>query len=613
MLGEERSSAHDVSSMIRITAVLVGVSSLLGLLSRVRDQHPFDLGTGVGLTLVLACAAVFQLSRTRWHQAASVGFLALAWVAVGAISSARGGLNAGTVGLYLLTIMLAGVVVSGRAAAVLCGLSVPATILLLVAEAQGVIPLNAGVSVFQRGLTATLTLVVTTFIALTALKLLRQATGRETQAKQHLLEANLKLVETAALLEETVQQRTRSLEEARDQALAAARTKMAFLANMSHELRTPMHAIVAVSELMKALPLPAEARELVDISLKSGDAMVAMLDDLLDLAKIEAGGLSVERRPYDLSATVAEVASLLTPLAQKKGLKLEVNRDAQLPASVFGDRARLRQVLTNLVGNALKFTETGTVELSTRWEAGQAHFAVQDTGIGLAPASLERLFQPFMQVDASTTRRIGGTGLGLAISKQLVELMGGRLDVTSQLGVGSRFEFTVAAPVAPVTTSAAGERAPAPTRVLQVLLAEDNAINQRIARVMLEQLGHGVHLAETGTQALEVVQRETVDAVLMDVYMPEMDGLSATRAIRSSDGRPRLWVIALTASALPEERKACFDAGVDDFLTKPLKLETLRGALARVPAREASGAPRRPDGHVAASPAGDDAGGSPER
>ena len=580
----EDRTRKDVDVIVSLTALLVGGSSLLGLGSRLLQPQPPGAGVMVGSTIVAVCIACVVLVRRGHGVLAGRALLSICWLGVGAISATRGGLYSGTVGLYLLCTVLAGVIISARAAIVVCALSVPACLALLVAEGQGLIRTDVSMTLAQRGLTATLTLAVTTAVLLVALRRLRDSLARTDADRRELESLNRQLLETKASLEETVAARTQSLEQARDEALAAARAKVAFLANMSHELRTPMHALLGITELLKGGALPPESQtELLEIASRSGDAMVTMLDDVLDLAKASAGRLSIDKAPFDPGAVVDDVVALLEPQALKKGLALDARLTGALPALVEGDRVRLRQVLTNLVGNALKFTERGTVDVVVSGADGHLRFEVVDTGIGIAPEALSRLFQPFVQVDASTTRRYGGTGLGLAISRQLVELMGGTIGATSEPGRGSRFWFTVKLPTVEARALPPPE-APTPGHApLRVLLAEDNAVNQRVATRMLEQLGHRVVVVGNGAAALERLSSESFDVVLMDVHMPELDGLEATRRIRRGP-TPQPRIIALTASAMPEEREACFTAGVDDFLTKPVKLEQLRRALQlRVP------------------------------
>ncbi len=384
-----------------------------------------------------------------------------------------------------------------------------------------------------------------------------------------------------------LKQREEELRAAHDVAQRAVKVQGEFLATMSHELRTPMNGVIGMSELLLAEGPRDElqARRLTTIR-ESGAALLTIINDILDYSKIEAGGrtlLSTAFRPGDV---VDGVRALLAPVAAAKELVLEYD-EGTAPPAVFADLEATRQVLLNLVSNALKFTGHGAVKVRVTQEAQRCRVAVIDTGLGIAPEHLPRLFQRFSQAEASTTRRFGGTGLGLAISRRLVEGMGGTIGAESQVGVGSTFWFTLPLPpegMVPVTNLVPRLAAPQPMRALKVLLVEDNPINQRVADGMLKRLGHAVVLAENGREAVEAAQERDFDLVLMDIHMPEMDGLEATRSLRAMGGAlARLPIVALTASAMTEERQACFDAGMDEVLTKPLTLATLRACLAELP------------------------------
>jgi signal transduction histidine kinase/CheY-like chemotaxis protein len=388
-----------------------------------------------------------------------------------------------------------------------------------------------------------------------------------------------------------------SAEEARnakDEADRANDAKSAFLANMSHELRTPMNGVLGMLQLaLEGERLPAETREQLDLAYTSAVGLLCLLNDILDLSKIEAGRLELEEIPFRLADVLHQVRVPALPLVRKKKLDLSLEVDETLPEALKGDPTRLRQVLTNLVGNAVKFTEKGGVTIRVirgDLEAPEGKvaiaFEVEDTGIGIPKDRMDRLFRKFTQVDASTTRRFGGTGLGLAITQQLVSLMGGTIDATSREGKGTCFRVEVVLAVVEsdavrttpgmeviVVTAEAKHRAPC------VLVVEDNPVNRRVAKAMLERLGVNVIEAENGQAALEALEHPPIpDVVLMDCQMPVLDGYEATKRLRADPRWVELPIVALTAAAMPDERDKCLAAGMSDFLSKPI----LKPALAEI-------------------------------
>ncbi len=384
------------------------------------------------------------------------------------------------------------------------------------------------------------------------------------------------------------------LVKARQAAETASKAKGEFLANMSHEIRTPLNGVIGMLELARETNLTSTQREFLEMAHSAANSLLTVINDILDFSKIEAGKLELEQTEFDLSEAVAQAVGITSLIALKKGLSLSSEIAPDVPRFLLGDPIRLKQVLLNLIGNAVKFTHHGQIKVRVRMEGMQdgkalLKFSVTDSGIGIPPEKQKVIFGAFSQADASTTRKFGGTGLGLAICSRVAQFMGGTVWVESETGKGSTFHFTAAletanGPSPKLTEAVVANHVPERSRKLKILLAEDNLINQKLAVCLLEKLGHEVAVAETGLEVLAKLEEHAFDLVFMDVQMPEMDGFTTTAAVRVQEegANARIPIIAMTAHAMKGDRERCLEAGMDDYVSKPIHSDAINAAIKRV-------------------------------
>ncbi len=591
MLTDPDHDAYDpmARKMLRLGAVVIMVVPVVLALLVAQELGAGSPRAWLNLVVATCGAAAWALLRAGRAWWAALTLVTGYWASVSALTLLHGGLSAPQVLNYPLILVIAGW---------LLGVGPTLTFAVLTqAVFLGLFGLQVAGALGPRSAGSPLPLLifvsaVTQFTAVATVLARRGYMDRLHEVRRamaQLAQREAQISRQRDQLEEEVRQRTEELARARDVAEAANRAKSAFLANISHEIRTPLNAISGMAHLLRTDGLDATQTHRLDVLERAGGHLLGIVNSVLDLSKIEAGKFELARLPLQVDAVVGEVVAMLRDAAKAKGLRLETEV-GEMPAGLVGDGLRLRQALLNYVGNAVKFTDRGRVLVRascTEHDDTHAtlHFEVQDSGAGIAPETLARLFGQFEQADSSTTRHHGGTGLGLAISQRLARLMGGDAGARSEPGVGSTFWLTVKLAIDPLAASVAPLPALAPGDALaalqrdhagaRVLLAEDDAVNREIAMLILQQAGLVVDTAEDGLQALARAEQVDYALIIMDMQMPRMGGVETTRRVRRLPGRAATPILAMTANAFDEDRVLCLEAGMSGFISKPAPADRL--------------------------------------
>jgi len=557
--------------MLLASALVSTATAILGVMASGRTEHL--LPTAVMVIFQMTCWRLVQHFKTK---SVAVAYLLVVTVLTVPISLLDRGVEGQAYYSLVLVQIIAALLFELRTALLFSLLAILGGLpLILVAQRHGLPVMPQRDPVTSWLVPASAFLLVT--IALSAVH----------RRLRHAVTVAHESAERASRANEALKQENERRQAAEAKALSGLHSKSAFLANVSHDLRTPMNAVVGLTDLLLRDELAPEHREHLETIRSSSEGLLRLLNDILDMSKIEAGSMTFERLPVKVRELVDGVRRLFQESARAKGLAFEVTVAPEVPEALEVDPTRLKQVLVNLLGNAIKFTERGRVTVSCLWAADQLSMVFTDTGVGISAQNRELLFQPFSQGDASTTRKFGGTGLGLVIVGRLCHLMGGTVKVESQVGIGSTFTASIAAKATDSPVAAQmSDRAELP-RIdpsVRILLAEDNPVNQKVALRLLERLGLKADVAENGRVAYEHAQRGDYDIILMDLQMPGTDGIQATRSIRefeSENAMNPVYIIALTAEAMSGDRIRCMEAGMDDYLAKPIKSAELTQALER--------------------------------